>query len=341
MILGKEEVIILIVSYLIGSISPGFFLGKIIKNKDIRKLPPAYNTGATNVYHNVSPSCGVITAIIDIFKGFVIMSYAYNYPIRQEFVLLAGFVAFLGHVFPFYLGFRGGTGVSTLAGTTLFSILLLDRILAMPKLLIFLAYSLTVSPNFRHKLHRFKIVRKIYRLLAISIPIVYLYFGKNALLKLLIPITTLALIVDILRLKVPKINSIVFSHLKFFLKEKERSSISTTSLFLLSCLIVTELFTREIALLSITLTIFGDMFAEIIGTLYGKHKIYRYKSLEGTLACFVSCLLSGIMLSKYISLHMSWILIASLVATIVELLSVDVDDNFTMPIITAIILSLL
>lgn len=337
----KEVIFIFIISYLIGSISPGYILCRLIKGKDLRKLSPEYNTGAKNTYHNVGPFFGYITALIDFFKGFILMSFAYPYLINQELVVIAGLLTFVGHVFPFYLNFRGGTGVATLGGTTLFSIIYFDPLISIPKLMIFSAYSLTVSDTLRKKLRKFHIERKIYRLMAVLIPLIYISFGKNFVLKILIPLMILSLIIDIIRLKNERINDFLFRILHSFLKEKERNTASTTSLFLISTTLTIFLFTRKIAILAILFAIIGDLFAEIFGTLYGEHKIYKYKTLEGSFACFISCLISGLLFRDFTPIFTNLIVMGSLAATVTELLSVKVDDNLTMPIFTALILALI
>lgn len=337
----KEVILVFILSYLIGSISPGYLLCKLIKGKDIRKLSPKYNTGATNVYYNVGPVAGVLTALIDVSKGFLVMYFSFPYLLKEELVLAAGFLAFLGHVFPFYLKFNGGTGVSVLAGTTLYTLGNFNEHYSLPKLLVFIAYSLTVSENLRERIKKFNIIRKIYRLLALVIPLIYIAYGKNAVLKILIPITIFIFILDAARLRFPRLNKLIIEHLKVILKPTELNKISTTTLLLISFSIVILAFPRKIALLSILFTIIGDMFAEIVGIMYGKNKIFHNKTLEGSLGCFVSCVVAGLLFRNYIPLFNNMVVLGALGATLTELFSDKIDDNFTMPIITAIILNLL
>lgn len=337
----KEVIIIFILSYLIGSISPGYLFCRLIKHKDLRKLQPKYNTGAVNTYYNVGPIFGIITALTDIFKGFLVMYLAFPYLIEPELTIFAGFLAFLGHVFPAYLRFIGGSGIATLAGTTLYTIIFFDQHYSVPKLLIFTAYAITVAEGLRERLKKFNIIRKIYRLLALVIPIIYIAYGKNAVLEILIPLTLLVFTIDILRMHSKRLNAFITDYLKFILKPKELNQISTTSLFLISSTIVILAFPRKAALLAIIFAVIGDLFAEVVGIMYGKNKILNNKTLEGTLACFVSCVISGLIFKNFIPIFNDMIVVGALAAALTELFSVKIDDNFTMPLITASILSII
>src|SRR3989344_8121414 len=112
--------------YLIGSVSPGYFFGRTIKKVDIRNYGNK-NTGATNTYRTVGPIYGVITGIIDLAKApFVYFLAVYGVAgitaQNPDIGILVGLAAVLGHVFPFYLGFRGGRGVASLDGLFLISL---------------------------------------------------------------------------------------------------------------------------------------------------------------------------------------------------------------------------
>ncbi|MCX7779092.1 MAG: glycerol-3-phosphate acyltransferase [Patescibacteria group bacterium] len=104
--------------YLLGSISPSYFLTKWLKGVDIRKLGDG-NAGARNVYHSVGLVPAIITGLIDLSKGVgVILISSLFAPLI--FSYLAGLAAVVGHIFPFYLKFRGGQGGATLSGILLF-----------------------------------------------------------------------------------------------------------------------------------------------------------------------------------------------------------------------------
>ena len=108
-----DVLIIAIISYLIGSIPFGFILTKFFLKKDIRDVGSG-NIGATNVLRTGNKSIGYATLILDIIKAIVPVIYVkLNYP---EFIYIASLCAFLGHVFPIWLKFKGGKGVATYLG---------------------------------------------------------------------------------------------------------------------------------------------------------------------------------------------------------------------------------
>ena len=102
-----------IISYLMGSIPFGFILTKIFLKKDIRKIGSG-NIGATNALRTGNKALGYSTLILDIFKAVVPVIYVKIF--HQEFLYIASLCAFLGHVFPIWLKFKGGKGVATYLG---------------------------------------------------------------------------------------------------------------------------------------------------------------------------------------------------------------------------------
>ena len=107
-----------IVSYFMGSIPFGLILTKIFLNKDIREIGSG-NIGATNALRTGNKLIGYSTLILDIAKAIIPVIYVkVNFP---ELIYIASLCAFLGHVFPIWLKFKGGKGVATYVGI-LFSI---------------------------------------------------------------------------------------------------------------------------------------------------------------------------------------------------------------------------
>ena len=113
-----EYLTIGIISYLMGSIPFGFILTKTFLKKDIREIGSG-NIGATNALRTGNKLIGFTTLILDIIKAVIPVIYVkLNHP---ELIYIASLCAFLGHVFPFWLKFKGGKGVATYVGI-LFSI---------------------------------------------------------------------------------------------------------------------------------------------------------------------------------------------------------------------------
>ena len=113
-----EYLIIVTGAYLLGSIPFGFILTKIFLKKDIRDIGSG-NIGATNALRTGNKLLGYSTLVLDISKAILPILYVkFNY---QDYIYIASLCAFLGHVFPVWLKFKGGKGVATYVGI-LFSI---------------------------------------------------------------------------------------------------------------------------------------------------------------------------------------------------------------------------
>ena len=113
-----DLILIISISYLMGSIPFGLILTKIFLKKDIRKIGSG-NIGATNVLRSGNKTIGYLTLILDILKAIVPVLYIkYHFP---ELIYISSLSVFLGHVFPIWLKFKGGKGVATYVGI-LFSI---------------------------------------------------------------------------------------------------------------------------------------------------------------------------------------------------------------------------
>ena len=108
-----ELFIIGIISYLMGSIPFGLILTKIFLKKDIREIGSG-NIGATNALRTGNKLIGYSTLILDVLKAVIPVLYVkINFP---DAVYISALFAFIGHVFPVWLKFKGGKGVATYVG---------------------------------------------------------------------------------------------------------------------------------------------------------------------------------------------------------------------------------
>jgi acyl phosphate:glycerol-3-phosphate acyltransferase len=139
-ILIKLVVIIVVVSYLLGSIPFGYLLVRLFRGEDVRKTGSG-NIGATNVARTGSKRLAIATLLLDAMKGYAAVAFAFwlagahrfegqpatslydrttqTIDSRTVFLLaaLAAFVAILGHMYTVWLRFKGGKGVATAAGS--------------------------------------------------------------------------------------------------------------------------------------------------------------------------------------------------------------------------------
>ena len=129
------EYLLVLGSYLVGSIPFGLVLGKVA-GVDVRAAGSG-NIGATNVVRLVGKKFGGLTLVCDALKGILPMlaaGWLLEHGSRRELlVALCGGAAFLGHLYPLYLKFRGGKGVATALGIFLY----LAPVVAVIDLLIF------------------------------------------------------------------------------------------------------------------------------------------------------------------------------------------------------------
>ena len=108
-----ELILVISISYLMGSIPFGLILTKVFLKKDIRNVGSG-NIGATNVLRTGNKLIGYFTLILDVLKAMIPVLYVkLNFP---ELVYISSLSAFIGHVFPIWLKFKGGKGVATYIG---------------------------------------------------------------------------------------------------------------------------------------------------------------------------------------------------------------------------------
>src|ERR1044071_5548356 len=111
------EILAILFGYLLGSVPSGYLVGAR-SGVDIRKTGSG-NIGATNVARALGKGRGALTLVADAGKGFLAVFIASQLNVALLVVVCAGLAAFLGHLFPLFLGFRGGKGVATGFGVLL------------------------------------------------------------------------------------------------------------------------------------------------------------------------------------------------------------------------------
>jgi glycerol-3-phosphate acyltransferase PlsY len=153
----------LVLGYLLGSVPYGLLLTRAAGLGDVRAIGSG-NIGATNVLRTGRKGLAAATLLLDALKGTVAILLA-RWFLGPEAALAAGIGAFLGHVFPVWLGFRGGKGVATFIGC----LLALDWRVA----LIFAAVWLGMAAAFRFS----SLAALVSSLLS---PLAFWYFGETA-----------------------------------------------------------------------------------------------------------------------------------------------------------------
>lgn len=106
---------LMLAAYLIGSIPMGLIFGKLIWKKDLRRFG-SHNIGATNAWRVIGKQAGCLIFILDFLKGQIGALLGGLIIGTPAGMVLGGFMAIVGHVFPLFLGFKGGKGVATGVG---------------------------------------------------------------------------------------------------------------------------------------------------------------------------------------------------------------------------------
>ncbi len=117
----QDIFIVIALGYLLGNFQTSYILGKLIKKVDIRTLGRG-NAGASNAVESLGWKFGIVVAFLDAFKGLLaVLLVRYFFEVSLDvqgapLLYLAGYSAVLGHIFPFFMNFKGGKGTATLVG---------------------------------------------------------------------------------------------------------------------------------------------------------------------------------------------------------------------------------
>jgi glycerol-3-phosphate acyltransferase PlsY len=115
--MAVQSLALIALSYLLGSASPTYILGRAIKGMDLRKAGSG-NLGARNAGRVLGRPFGIVVWLLDAAKGAVPVAAATRLDLGTLVAILCGVAAVSGHIWPIYYGFRGGRGASTVLGAT-------------------------------------------------------------------------------------------------------------------------------------------------------------------------------------------------------------------------------
>lgn len=200
----------------------------------------------------------------------------------------------------------------------------------------------TILPQLasRDDLH---MARKIWHLTAGGAAL-SLYFYSNLSVQQIIiiafAIAAVALVVDLLRLRVAKFNRWYVANMGIILRKSEVKGFSGLPFFASGCGLSLLLFPEELAVLSIIFLVFADPIASYVGIRYGTQKISHNKSLEGSLAAFITCFVCAL----FYGLHFQekslnfivFCILAGVVGSLSEMASEWIDDNFSIPVLSGL-----
>jgi len=144
-VINLQDVILAAVAYLIGSIPTSVWIGRRFYNVDVRDHGSG-NSGATNSLRILGKKAGAIVLLIDMLKGWLAVgivyfsSYPSGSPQRIHLEVALGCMAIIGHIFPIYVGFKGGKGIATGMGIVLAFSPLVALFCLLVFILVFIAF---------------------------------------------------------------------------------------------------------------------------------------------------------------------------------------------------------
>jgi len=176
----------------------------------------------------------------------------------------------------------------------------------------------------------FEVRRKFIHLIPLLIPLVSTFdiLNKQELLVVAGISTLIAFALDLSRMRRGFISKVFFQLFGTFLRPSEKSALTGSTYYLLGIFLAILIFPKPIAEASMYILIIGDTMAAFVGIMWGRTKIWG-KSLEGSLAFLISSCAILALLGR-VGL---WVAVTgALVATVVELLPLSINDNLTIPI---------
>lgn len=183
-----------------------------------------------------------------------------------------------------------------------------------------------------------EIFRKLIHLGAIAIPIGYHFLGVRIVIPLLIASLVLSLYLDYIRLfGGRKSRFFVHRYLGIMIRPSEKRDFIGATYILSGSILTILLFDKPIAIAAISFIVIGDTAGAIIGKLWGRVK-FRHKSLEGSLSFFVACVLTSLAIPGI----PFWVkIIGAGAATVVEAITLHIDDNLIVPVTSAAIMQVI
>ena len=388
----------LLIGYLLGAIHPAYIFAKCLKGIDLR----AEGTGKVGT-SNLKAQLGslwpvAVTAVYDTGKGVASFWIAQALGLPLPLCYLGGVSAIVGHIFPFYLQFKGGEGAATACGLVLASLIglwlklpptigmadlaalagfaglsywavrrgdviavfLVPALAALSlirfhhepaalfaALILGFIFALALKAVIRHRAFPYlpedvRWWRVLLRPAGFSFPLLSLWVTKQTLLSLIGSVLALFVLVDLARLSSSRVQSFFFKRLansfKVY-KDKERSRLSSMTLFLLGCFIAFLLFPLKVAFLAVTFLIFGDLTAKVFGFVGGKTRFFA-KTLQGSLGYLGTCSLASYLIFAQ-GFAPFWLgFVGGAAASFVEALPFHVDDNLSVPLLSSTVMVL-
>jgi len=185
-----------------------------------------------------------------------------------------------------------------------------------------------------------ELLRKGTHMFALVIPGSYYFLNltKVEMLLIMVPITMLMFLIDIARLRNWALWRKFVVHFGggMIRPHEDNGNFTGATYILITICLAVALFDRNIAIAALAFIIVGDTFAALIGRKFGRLRFGR-KSVEGSLGCLLGTLLVVLVVPD---LHISVGIIGAVTATVTEALSVKIDDNVSVPLVSGLVMTL-
>lgn len=180
--------------------------------------------------------------------------------------------------------------------------------------------------------------------LVFLIPFLFLGFSQEKMAAILGTVLAAVMSLEYSRSRWDWVNGIAVKVMGPVMRQSELNQLTGIPFYMASCLFAFLIFPEHIAVLSILYLAFGDPFSSFFGVLYGKNKIFPNKSLQGTLGGFVVCSLVTAAYLYWQGFDPSYLLLLSLLGglagSVAELLPLNIDDNFAIPVVSGGLMAL-
>lgn len=184
-----------------------------------------------------------------------------------------------------------------------------------------------------------ELARKTIHLSSLSIPLLLFWLPQETGRQIILIAALVMLAIDVVRLQVARVRTVFYFLFGRILREHERFNLLGSTYVLLAALICDYAFVKPVAVTSLGFLVVGDTMAALVGRRWGRIRILD-KSLEGTLACLVSCLAIGYLYPGD-DLRPLAIWAGAITATLFELLPIPLDDNMRIPLAAGFAMTLI
>jgi dolichol kinase len=205
--------------------------------------------------------------------------------------------------------------------------------------------------------------RRLWHILGgLSLPVAGLLAPQDIFIPALVSITIAILILDIVRLRSPRVNRRFMISFRPLLRKGEASKLNGSTYFLIAASIIFIFCDKSIAAIALAFVAVGDPVAGMVGEKWGKSRVssearkiseasrssrnlrfrgMKGKSWEGSSACFGACFVVGVILAAVTHVALWVIVIGAICATVIEFLSLPVNDNLSMPLVAAVVMQMI